>query len=181
MEPVLHLAIVFFAALATGGLMVNWIGLGRAMSRLSASTYVEFHQATNHTFDPYMPIVVVSAALGGIVLAIGSAEIHSLPGELTVAGSVCYAAVLAITLPTCLRIHKVVARWPVQSPPDDWMLIRARSISHCPHAVFASRVGLLPSCLSCSSMISPRTRFRRQVRRNRKRLFWKRYLYEYTF
>ena len=40
------------------------------MARLSASTYVEFHQATNHTFDPYMPIVVVCALLGGVVLAI---------------------------------------------------------------------------------------------------------------
>jgi hypothetical protein len=66
MEQVLQLAVVVFAALATGGLMVNWIGLGRAMSRLSASTYVEFHQATNHTFDPYMPIVVVRAILGGV-------------------------------------------------------------------------------------------------------------------
>ena len=47
MERVLRLIVVFCAALATGGLMVNWIGLGRAMSRLSASTYVEFHQATN--------------------------------------------------------------------------------------------------------------------------------------
>ena len=70
MEQVLQLIVVFFAALATGGLMVNWIGLGRAMSRLSESTYVEFHQATNHTFNPYMPIVVVGALLGGIVLAI---------------------------------------------------------------------------------------------------------------
>jgi hypothetical protein len=70
MQQVLQLAVVVFAALATGGLMVNWIGLGRAMSRLSASTCVEFHQATNHTFNPYMPIVVVGALLGGIVLAI---------------------------------------------------------------------------------------------------------------
>ena len=61
MEQVLQLVVVFFAALATGGLMVNWTGLGRAMSRLSVSTYVELHQATNHTFDPYMPIVVVGA------------------------------------------------------------------------------------------------------------------------
>jgi hypothetical protein len=34
-KQVLQLAVVVFAALATGGLMVNWIGLGRAMSRLS--------------------------------------------------------------------------------------------------------------------------------------------------
>jgi hypothetical protein len=81
MEQVLQLAVVFFAALATGGLMVNWIGLGRAMSRLSASTYVEFHQATNRTFNPYMPIVVVGAILGGILLAILSPGIHSLSGE----------------------------------------------------------------------------------------------------
>ena len=125
MEQVLQLIVVFFAALATGGLMVNWIGLGRAMSRLSVSTYVEFHQATNHTFDPYMPIVIVGAVLGGIVLAILSPGIDSLSGELAIAGSVCYAAVIAIGLPTCVRINKQVARWSVQSPPDDWTLIRA--------------------------------------------------------
>ena len=37
MERALQLAVIVFAALATGGLMINWIGLGRAMSRLSAS------------------------------------------------------------------------------------------------------------------------------------------------
>jgi len=128
MEQVLQLIIVFFAALATGGLMVNWIGLGRAMSRLSVSTYVELHQATNHTFDPYMPVVVVGAKLGGIVLAMLSTGIDSLSGELAIAGSVGYAAVIAITVPTCVGINKHVARWSVQSPPDDWKLVRARWI-----------------------------------------------------
>ena len=105
--------------------MVNWIGLGRAMSRLSVSTYVEFHQATNRTFDPYMPIVVVGAILGGIVLAIFSQGIHSLSGELASAGSICYVAVMAIALSTNVRINKQIARWSVQSPPDDWTSIRA--------------------------------------------------------
>jgi uncharacterized membrane protein len=125
MEQALQLAVVIFAALATGALMVNWIGLGRAMSRLSSSTYVEFHQATNHTFDPYMPIVVVGAILGGIVLAILSSGIYSLSGTLAIAGFVCYAAVIAITLPTNLRINKQIGGWLVQSPPDDWASIRA--------------------------------------------------------
>src|SRR5262245_66377584 len=82
MEQVLQVVVVFFAALATGGLMVNWIGLGRAMSRLSVSTYVELHQATNHTFDPYMPIVVVGALLGGLVLAIISQGARSPSGDM---------------------------------------------------------------------------------------------------
>jgi uncharacterized membrane protein len=93
------------------------------MSRLSISTYVEFHQATNHTFDPYMPVVVVGSILGGIVLAILSQGIHSLSGELAIAGSVCYVAVLAIALLTNVRIN--IARWSLQSPPDDWTAIRA--------------------------------------------------------
>jgi uncharacterized membrane protein len=95
------------------------------MSQLSASTYAEFHQATNHTFDPYMPIVVMGASLGGIVLAIFARGIHSLSGELAIAGAVCYAAIIAITLPTNVRINKQIARWSVQSLPNDWTVIRA--------------------------------------------------------
>ena len=125
MEQLLQLVIVFFAGLATGGLMVNWIGLGRAMSHLSASTYAEFHRATNRTFDPYMPIVVMGAVLGGIVLAIFARGIHSLSGELAIAGSVCYAAFIAIGLPTCVQINTQIARWSVQSLPNDWTVIRA--------------------------------------------------------
>ena len=128
MEKSFVLIVLSFAALATGGLMVNWIGLGRAMARLSASTYVEFHQATNHTFNPYMPIVVMGALLGGIVLVVLSPGIRSLSGELAIAGSVCYAAVIVIALTTDVRINHQIARWSVQSPPDDWTLIRARWI-----------------------------------------------------
>jgi uncharacterized membrane protein len=128
MEKSIVLIVLLFAALATGGLMVNWIGLGRAMARLPVSTYVEFHQATNHTFVPYMPIVVVGALLGGVVLAFLSPGIRSLSGELAIAGSICYAAVLAISLSTDVPINKQIARWSVQSPPDDWALIRARWI-----------------------------------------------------
>ena len=150
MEQVLQLVVVFVAALATGGLMVNWIGLGRAMSRLSVSTYVEFHQATNHTFNPYMPIVVVGALLGGILLAILAPGIHWLSGELAIAGSACYAAVLVIALSTDVRINKQIARWSVQSPPDDWALIRANWIRfHIVRTLF-SLPGLACYLLACS-------------------------------
>jgi hypothetical protein len=52
-DLVIRLVAILLAAVATGGLMVNWIGLARAMARVSsASAYTEFHQATNRTFDP---------------------------------------------------------------------------------------------------------------------------------
>jgi uncharacterized membrane protein len=149
MEQILQLAVVGLAALGTGGLMVNWIGLGRAMSQLSASSYVEFHQATNRTFDPYMPIVVVGALLGGAVLATLSQGIHSLSGELAIAGSVCYLAVIAIGLPTCVRINKQIADWSVESPPDNWQPIRARWVRfHILRTLF-SLPGLACYILAC--------------------------------
>ena len=40
--------------------------------------------------------------------------------------AVCYALVIIIGVPTRVRINKQIARWSVQSPPDDWAIIRAR-------------------------------------------------------
>jgi uncharacterized membrane protein len=149
MEQVLQLAIVVFAALATGALMVNWVGLSRAMSRVSVSTYVEFHQATNHTYEPYMPIVIMGALLGGVVLAIFSPGIHSLSGELAIAGSVCYVGVLAVSLSTNVRINKQIARWSVQSPPEDWTRIRARWVRFNIVRTLFSLPGLAFYILAC--------------------------------
>ena len=127
MEASFVLIVLLFAALATGGLMVNWIGLGRAMSRLSVSAYVEFHKHTNHTFQPYMPIVVVGALAGGIALTV-MYGIHSISGQLAAAGAVGYALVLIITLPTDLPINHQIESWSIQNPPREWAQTRARWI-----------------------------------------------------
>ena len=121
------LVVLLFAALATGGLIVNWIGLGRAMSRLSASAYVEFHQHTNRTFDPYMPIVVIGALAGGVALAV-MYGVRSIPGQLAAAGSAYYALVIMIGVPTCVRINHQIASWSIQNPPLGWAQMRARWI-----------------------------------------------------
>jgi hypothetical protein len=127
MKTSFELIVLLFAALATGGLMVNWIGLGRAMSRLSVSAYVEFHQHTNRTFNPYMPIVVVGALAGGVALAV-MYGVHSIPGQLAAAGAVCYALVIIIARSTDVRINHQIASWSIQNPPREWAQIRARWI-----------------------------------------------------
>jgi len=137
MEMSFVLIVLLFAALATGGLIVNWIGLGRAMSRLSVSAYVEFHQHTNHTFEPYMPIVVVGALAGGIALAVRYG-IHSISGQLAAAGAVCYALVIMITLRTNLRMNHQIESWSIQNPPQGWAQMRARWLRfHVIRALFS--------------------------------------------
>jgi len=127
METSFVLIVLLLAALATGGLVVNWIGLGRAMSRLSVSAYVGFHQDTNHTFDPYMPIVVIGALAGGVALAV-MYGVRSIPGQLAAAGALCYALVIIIGVPTCVRINHQIASWSIQNPPREWAQICARWI-----------------------------------------------------
>jgi uncharacterized membrane protein len=127
MEKSFVLIVLLFAALATGGLIVNWVGLGRAMSRLSVSSYIEFHQQTNRTFDPYMPIVVIGAVAGGVALAV-MYGVHSIAGQLAAAGAVCYALVITVGVPTCVRINHQIARWSIQNPPREWAETRARWI-----------------------------------------------------
>ena len=125
-EIVIRLVALLLAALATGGLMVNWIGLARAMARISsAAAYTEFHQATNRTFDPYMPIVVFGAIAGGIALAVVSSGVHSATGQLAITGAAGYAAVIAISLSTNVPTNKAIAGWSIQSPPDNWKAVRA--------------------------------------------------------
>jgi uncharacterized membrane protein len=127
MENSFVLIVLLFAALATGGLLVNWIGLGRAMSRLSVSAYIEFHQHTNRTFDPYMPIVVIGALAGGVALAV-IYGVHSISGQLAAAGAFCYALVIIIALTTNVRINHQIASWSIQNPPREWAQMRARWI-----------------------------------------------------
>jgi hypothetical protein len=127
MEKSFVLIVLLFAALATGGLIVNWVGLGRAMSRLSVSSYIEFHQQTNRTFDPYMPSVVIGAVAGGVALAV-MYGVHSIAGQLAAADALCYALVITIGVPTCVRINHQIARWSIQNPPREWAETRARWI-----------------------------------------------------
>lgn len=124
---VLKTVVLFFAALATGGLMVNWIGLTRAMAHMSsASAYTEFHKATNLTFDPYMPAVIIGAILGSISLILTNPlGLHSSVTMLLIGGAICYIGVIAITLPTNLRLNKVISTWSINTPPADWTEVRA--------------------------------------------------------
>ena len=147
MESSFVLIVLLFAALATGGLIVNWIGLGRAMSRLSVSAYVEFHQHTNGTFDHYMPIVVVGALAGGVALAV-MYGVNSSPGQLAAAGAVCYAFVIIIGVPTCVRINHQIASWSIQNPPREMgpNASAMDSVSRHSNVILRSRVHHLCSC-----------------------------------
>jgi hypothetical protein len=60
MEHLIQLVVVFFAAPATGGLMVNWIGLGRAMSRLSGLSLGETSHLVRCSIPLYSTVLLLT-------------------------------------------------------------------------------------------------------------------------
>jgi len=107
--------------------MVNWAGLARAMAQLSPSTYVELHQSTNRPSNRTCRSLSWGQLSAGLCWP-AHLVIHTASGQLSAFGAVCYAAVIAITLPTDLPINKQVARWSIENPPGDWAAVRARWI-----------------------------------------------------
>ena len=97
-----------------------------------------------------MPIVVIGALLGGIVLAVLSG-LQSPSGRLAVAGALCYVAVLAVSLATNVPMNKRIATWSVQSPPADWAVVRARWIRFHILRTLISIPGLV--CYLASAML----------------------------
>jgi hypothetical protein len=72
-----------------------------------------------------MPIVVIGALAGGAILAVRYG-VHSIPGQLAATGALCYALVIIIGVPTCVRINKQIEYWSIQNPPHEWAQMRAR-------------------------------------------------------
>jgi hypothetical protein len=94
-----------------------------------------------------MPIVVFGALFGGIALAVVSG-VNSAAGQLAILGAVCYAVVIAITLPTNLRTNKLIGGWSIQSPPDNWRAIRTGWIRYHVLRTLVSVPGLICCILS---------------------------------
>jgi hypothetical protein len=97
-----------------------------------------------------MPIVVFGALFGGIALAVVSG-VNSAAGRLAILGAVCYAVVIAITLPTNLRTNKLIGGWSIQSPPDNWKAVRAGWIRYHVLRTLVSVPGLI--CYILSSLL----------------------------
>jgi AcrR family transcriptional regulator len=98
--------------------------------------------------------LVVGALAGGVALAV-MYGVHSIPGQLAAAGAVCYALVIIIGVPTCVRINHQIESWAIQNPPPGWAQVRARWLRfHVIRTLFsvpAFAVYVLAAMSNCSN------------------------------
>ncbi len=109
-----------------------WV-MTRAFRRMSASAYVELHQALNRTADPYMPVMVVLTGVLAVGLLVTATSVV-LPGIILLGVGATTAITLAVNVP----INHEVARWSSQQPPIEWRARRDRWVRFHWHRTITS-------------------------------------------
>jgi hypothetical protein len=98
-----------------------------ATPTLPAKVFVQTHQALYRSADPFMPILVCSATVASVPLAIvlfSEGDVGQ--GVWAAAVGVGFVVVIAITRLGNKPINKAVAKWNSENPPQNWALQRVR-------------------------------------------------------
>lgn len=119
------------AGLIAGLFFAYSVSVVLALDTLVASTYTTVMQSINELIlNPvfglaFAGVVVVPAV--GVVVLVFQGEWTAAYGQLFVVGFLVYVVgTLAVTMLIHIPMNEYIATWTADSPPGDWMAIRAR-------------------------------------------------------
>jgi len=125
-----QLVSVFFTGLFTGLMFTFIVVIQRMLAPLSASDYTRTMQSLIHGADdpPIVPAVVVIGMVAPLVTLVKLRHARrSTVWKLTFWGWLIFVVgVFGITIGINAPINNQIVKWPVQSPPADWMALRDR-------------------------------------------------------
>lgn len=133
-EPLV--GVIVAASTVLGGLMAGFffaysVSVVLMLDTLSPSTYTRVMQSINEKImNPTFGFVFGGAAIVpivGAVLVIIDGLWMSLSGQLFLAGVIIYLVGTAgVTVLVSVPLNDDIETWPIESPPDDWEVVRAR-------------------------------------------------------
>lgn len=97
-----------------------------ALSRLPPPVHIGSVAGIGRRSEKMMPVWMVLVMLSAIVVLMLHPERTSFSFYLTLAGAVCFAAVVAWSLLLNVPLNRRVVAWDPASPPDDWRDVRRR-------------------------------------------------------
>lgn len=116
----LHL---FAAGVLTGNELGTWAVVHPAIQRLPFAEEVHAEQEVTRRYGRFMPALMLITIVSGFVLAEG---VDGTPGSLALAGSICFAAMLALTLVGNVPLNVRTLRFTETDPPEQWRAARPR-------------------------------------------------------
>ena len=121
---------VYFTGLFTGLMFTFLIVIQRMLAPLSASDYTRIMQSLIHGADdpPIVPAIVVIGMIAPLVTLISLRHARrSTVWKLTFWGWLIFVVgVFLITVGINAPINNQIVKWPVESPPPNWMELRDR-------------------------------------------------------
>lgn len=121
---------VCFTGLFTGLMFTFIVVIQRMLAPLSASDYTRIMQSLIYGADdpPLVPLVVVIGMVAPLVTLIKLRHARqSTVWKLTFWGWLVFVVgVFIVTVGINAPINNQIVKWPVQSPPDNWMELRDR-------------------------------------------------------
>lgn len=113
---------VLAGGLAAGGLMISALGGAPLLLSLPPDRYLPVHKFLVTRFDPFMPICLLTALVGDLLIVVfaPAATSRALAG----AGAVIYAAVVYISLTKNVPINKWIGT--LDAIPEGWERIDPR-------------------------------------------------------
>ena len=121
---------VIFTGLFTGLMFTFIVVIQRMLAPLSASDYTRIMQSLIHGADdpPLVPLVVVIGMVAPLVTLIKLRHARqSAVWKLTFWGWLVFVVgVFIVTVGINAPINNQIVKWPVQSPPANWMELRDR-------------------------------------------------------
>jgi len=117
---------IMLYVLVAGVMWGTWLALSRTMTRYDATTFLTDGKHMISNLATVMAVLMISAALVGLLMAILLLRESRGAGWLALAGLLLMLAVIAVTLSVEVPIDNQIKTWTTASLPSDWQDIRAR-------------------------------------------------------
>ena len=119
-----HFANLLLAALLVGNEVGTWAVIHPALNTLPFEANLRPEQAIVRRYGRFMPALMLLAIASGIVVV--SLRPQSFSFALTLAGVLCLAVMLAVTLAGNVPINRKILEATLDTPPPTWWSLRRR-------------------------------------------------------
>ena len=125
MSDVLQLVNLVLAGVLTGNELGTWAVVHPAIQRLPFAHEVRAEQEVTRRYGAFMPWLMMLTLLSGLA-ALATLDGGSDAFALTLAGTLCYGAMLATTLAANVPINARTLRFRETGSPEEWRGLRCR-------------------------------------------------------
>ena len=114
------------AGVLTGNEFGGWVGTHPALRTLPPAAHVRAEQAVTRRFGAVMPFLMTAAIASCLPVLALSRDQRSAGYRRTLAGMLCYLAMLGVTFAGNMPINRRTLRLSPGAPPADWPALRTR-------------------------------------------------------